>query len=415
MVLDVHGVTVLARAHLSPRVIPSARVACRRTLGDLGGMRARDCLLLLALLLAGSKSAWAEEPRVLVVLTPGGNARLKEALTRLRAELVTAGFEVVEVGAHDDREASDQTAEAAATLSVVATRSGARTEAWDVEVRVPERGTRVGVTTRSHIAPPRSPRESRALAIRIVELLRANLIEPAPLAPTATPPAAETSRPPQTGEPTLAPTNQTPVAPKSEPIEPLHHPQSRDRPVSLQLQPSQEVPPFGRLYVEAGAGALMSPGGLPVAFVPRFAVSLAVSRSWSLGASWLGPAFGRDLQTAEGSLRVTQEMAMLELAYLMRLPFRSLVPRVAVNGGGYHLRASGNAVEPYTSAVDDDWAVVAGAGFGVAVRVSDHFGFVGDARGEIAWPRPIVAAVGQHVAESGRPSVLTTIGVLIGL
>jgi hypothetical protein len=381
-------------------------------------MRPCPGVALLATLacLTGAAVARADGgSRVVIVRDRSADPVVDRAEVRLAAELRAAGFTVEERvvdGDDDARRVVEETreealprgagsttplekpAEGGPFATVLLRRAGARaaTDVWVADhvthkTVVRRMGSRGG-----------SDAAARALALRVVELMRASLVEGLVLPPSdddlppPTPPPSSPAPPPPT----------PPVLPADVGAwtrDALHTPLA-DRPSHVRLS----------LGV---AGAFAGPD-LGVAVAPVLRVGWLPARAWTVALVAVGPGFGAHVTAPEGTASVRQELALAEVAF--EPPTEGAVSGfLALGAGAYHLYASGDATPPYTSSHDDAWAALFAAGAGVRVHLSGAASLVVDAREGITLPRPVVLFASQRVAEAMHPGTLGGVSLAVDL
>jgi len=286
---------------------------------------------------------------------------------RVAAELRAAGFTVDDRPADGADVAADaQNADAGdARFATVVLRRARRGTA--LEITVDDRITKKTVTRR--IDAGRGERAEKLLSMRVVELLRASLVEPLVVEPPEGEPPAAAPLPPD-------------VAAFAAPRDVL-----------------RAAPRF-----ELGAGlAVIAGADVGLAWGPTVHASLSPCGGCRAGVVLAGPAFGASVDAREGSAAVRQELALAEASLdLARSSWFS--PFVAAAAGAYHLHAQGTARAPFVDARDDAWAALAVAGAGARARLADHAHVTLAARALFAFPRPVLDFAGDRVATVGRPS-----------
>ena len=355
----------------------------RRTSQRSWARWSRVLSLVLAVLLGAPVAMGSAAPaKVALVHELDPNPLQLKALTRLRAELVAAGFEVsdIERRSDDPRDAAEADPIAAGVFATIAIspRTG---DAADV--RIADKLTGKAVVRRIQ-APPGAGRDvASILAVRTVELLQASLLEALEPTTREKPTAAQTSdAPPEAPRPT-------------------------DASVSMEARPSEEsaAPPEARFALSAGGGVLHSFAGIGPAFLPVVGFSYRLSTTVTVGVRGGGPALASDLAATGGTIAVRQELAMLHVAY-EPLPDTAVRPRVVIGAGAYHLHIAGAAEPPYRGESDGRFAAILAAGPGARLRVASRVSLVTDVRLLIVAPRPVVRAGGEEVASVSRPSLL---------
>jgi hypothetical protein len=306
-----------------------------------------------------------------VILRPADQVAV-EAVSRIEGELSAAGFEtlvLVHKGDTDpraevERAARDNGADAA--LSIVDTAESRTAEVW-----IADRLT--GKTVVQHLeVSGGDARASAALAVRIVELLRASLLEllfrrkedaaPAPR------PAPEVTKWVQAGLPEQAP------------------------PVAL----------------EAGAAVVHSFSGIG----PNLAAVVRASHRFSVpvGArvSLLVPLTRAHVATSAGSGALSQTIALAEIVGALRSG-GTVRPTAVAGAGVYRADLQGTGVAPYIGKSDATWGAAANLGLGVELRLGRQVGLAAEAQAAFMFPYPIVHVAGVEVAHAGRPSVVGTL------
>jgi len=360
----------------------------RRTVGVAG----LATLASLACLTCGS-SAWAEGSRVVIVRDKSADAVVDRAEVRLAAELRAAGFQVEErvvEGDDDARKVVEEPAEGGPFATVLLRRSGARaaTDVWVADhvthkTVVRRMGSRGG-----------GDAADRALALRVVELMRASLVEGLvlPASDDDVPPA-----PPST--PTPTPVRVLPPDVTAWTRDALHEPLPRRSPhVGLAL---------------GVAGAFAGPD-LGMAVAPELRVAWYPIPAWSVAAVAVGPGFGARVTATEGTANVRQELALGEVAF-ESAPAGIASVFVSLGAGAYHLYASGDASPPYASGHDDAWSALLAAGAGLRVHISGAASVVVDGREVLALPRPVVVFASERVAAAMRPGTLGALSLAVDL
>ena len=341
-------------------------------------MTKRAWPLVLAALLFAAR-AEAEASRVVIVRERGADAVVTRAEVRLAAELRAAGFVVeertVDTAADARRVVDDESGGAFATILLQRAGGGAATDIW-----VADHVTKKTVVRRIAGAPGEGG--DRVLAMRVVELMRASLVEP-----IALPPPAE--------------------APRVEP------PPDVARFVQVDRVAPQPAPERTSFAIAAGASALYASSSIGVAWAPSIAIDFEACSICRVRALVVGPAFGATVDAAQGSARVRQELALVEFG--LEAPLARVRPFVAIGGGAYHLDARGTARAPYTDGAADAWAALASAGFGARLRIAGAAHLSLGARALFAFPRPVVTFAGESAASAGRPALLATLALEVDL
>jgi len=356
-------------------------VAARATLAALLSFASLAPLAILAV----PAVARAEPSRVLVVRDRGADAVVERAEVRLSAELRSAGFVVDERVAEGDADARrlvEQPGDGGAFATVLLQRAaaGASTDVW-----VADHVTHKTVVRRMD-AHGSGDAADRSLALRIVELMRASLVEALVLPPPA--PREASPAPPPSPPPDVARWTR----------EAIHEP----------------VAPLAPIRLALGAAGTFGGPSVGLAFAPELRVALRPDESWSFGVLAAGPAFGARATGGEGSAEIRQELALIEAGYEGRLagPLRGFA---MVGAGGYHLHASGNATAPFTSSQGDAWSALFGIGLGLGIDLAGPASLLLEARELLAAPRPVVAFGADHVATVMSPGTLLSLSLAVEL
>jgi hypothetical protein len=345
--------------------------------------------------LTDAPRARAEGSRVVIVRDRSADAVVDRAEVRLAAELRAAGFQVEErvvEGDDDARKVVEEPAEGGPFATVLLRRSGARaaTDVW-----VADHVTHKTVVRRMG-SRGAGDAADRALALRVVELMRASLVEGLVL------PASDDDLPPP---PSPSPTPNPPAA------RVLPHDVTDWTRDALHELPPRRSPHLGVALGVAGAFAGPDVG---MAVAPELRVAWYATPAWSVGLLAVGPGFGARGTGAEGTANVRQELALGEVAF-EPAPSGIASVFVSLGVGAYHLYASGEASPPYTSANDDAWSALLAAGAGLRMRLSGATSVVLDAREVLALPRPIIVFASERVAAAMHPGTLGAVSLAVDL
>jgi hypothetical protein len=333
---------------------------------------------MLASVIAGfsfvaSSQASAERApsQVTVVRTPDKDRLLREASTRLKAELAGAGFSVTEVerapGPGDEPQGF-------ATISINRTGQGALADVW-----ISDHVTGKTVTRRLRVGA--APNAANVLAIRAMELLRASLLE---LTLPATEPEAPPSAPPD-------------VLKWVEPV-----------PKTLS---KHELLDGTALTI--GGLALHSFGGIGPAIGPQARISHGIAAGWFGRLSLAAPLQGQTLSEPAGSATVTQQFASVDLGWAMKpRPFAAFA---WAGLGAFYLHTTGTAAEPYHSTSDGVLSFLAAGGVGGLARLGARLAITAELAALGLVPKPVVIIADKHAGSAGAPSLGASIGLLVGL
>ena len=356
------------------------------------GVASLATLASLACLTCAS-AARAEGSRVVIVRDRSADAVVDRAEVRLAGELRAAGFQVEErvvEGDDDARRVVEEPAEGGPFATVLLRRSGARaaTDVW-----VADHVTHKTVVRRMG-SRGAGDAADRALALRVVELMRASLVEGLVL------PASDEDVPP------AASATPSPPAVRAMPPDVTHW--TRD---ALHEPPPRRSPHVGLALGVAGA---FSGPDVGMAVAPALRVAWYPTPAWSAGVLAVGPGFGARIHAPEGTANVRQELALAEVTF-EPAPEGVASFSVSLGAGAYHLYASGDASPPYTSGHDDAWSALLAAGVGLRVRISGATSFVVDAREMLALPRPVVVFASERVAAAMHPGTLGAVSLAVDL
>jgi hypothetical protein len=339
-------------------------------------------LLAVALLVVASSVAAAEPSHVVLVRVQSSDPMIVRAELRVASELRAAGFVVDERvvdSAADARELveADSDSQPFATILMRRAKKGAGTDIW-----VADHVTKKTLVRR--VDGGVGEAGTKTLALRVVELMRASLVEPIVLPPPV-------DAPPPPPPPKDVVMWALPEAPNVEGATQEH----------LELEAG-----FTALYTSSSFGAAFGPSvNVGVPFADRLVARLVV----------VGPTFGSRVDAIEGSATVRQELALGELAFAFT-PRESIVrPTLGVGAGAYHLAAQGNAAAPFVGASDDLWSALVAASVGASVRLAPHARVDLSGRAFVAFPRPTLAFASTDVAEGGRPALALSLGLEVDL
>lgn len=328
-------------------------------------------------------AASASGSQVVILYEGAPDAVVDRAEMRLAAELRAAGFQVEEHAsedAADARRAVERASEGVAFATVLLRRAadGAFTDVW-----VADHVTRKTVVRRIGARGVGDPAD-RALALRVVELMRASLVEGLVM-----PPSSDDS---------VAPPPTPPADVAAWTREALSKPAERRAAFDLSL----------------GIAAAWSGPDLGASVAPELRIAWRPGPAWSVGLLAAGPAFGARVSASEGSATARQELALVEAA-IQPWSWGPIVPYAAAGGGVYHVATTGYANPPYTSRSVDTWAALIGAGIGARLPLSSAASLVLDVRELFAVPRPVITFAGQDVAVSMRPGTLAALLLSVSL
>jgi hypothetical protein len=307
------------------------------------------------------------QPAPVVVVARSGDAQAR-LVRRIEAELSASGFDVVEVErAHGAEEPSELFAlarsnEAVAAVSLV---EGARDL---VAVWLVDRVT--GKTSMREVAPGGAEDPDEVVAVRVVELLQASLLE------TVAPhPSRGEVEPPDV------------VAALVEPVR--------------SVRPAMVAP---RAWVGAGPWVAGTPGGIGVVGGAAVEGGTAFGRRriFGVGAGLHGSFLRSRIATEPGTVVVGLGIARVH-AYAWPMPARRVSPGFGLGVGLLLAWAHGEPTGPTPGRVTATVAALPSAAGDLAVRLTDTLRLRLGIRIGIALPELVVAVQGQRAATGGRP------------
>jgi hypothetical protein len=334
---------------------------------------------------AGGEAFGQDAPAQTVVLlshTPSDEVTT-EAMARVNGELKAAGFNVAVVPLRGDDVRGDLEAEGRQRNAIAA---------FAIFVRPFEGGTSVAeiwvsdrirqkiVIQNAVLHETDKGRGSEILAVRAVELLKANLADF--WAPSPSPPP--------------------------EPSPPVRGP-----PLALSVQERAPTPrrPFASgLGAGLGAGVLESFGAMGATWSPDATVSYGWPHGLSVRATFAGLGPAVTLSATSGSARVEEQLALLE-AVKTWWPRSPVVPFVSLGAGGQHVHVAGAGNPPYQGHTFDGVSLLTAVGAGIAIPLASTLSIVAHARALAAWPSAVVQVAGADVGHVGAPALLADGGL----
>ena len=320
--------------------------------------------------------ARAEPPRVRVVSAGDTDPAVRQATTRLEAELVAAGFafdieEIPATGPRGEVESGDSPTFA----SIAILRSGSQTVA-DVRVVDPISGKTLMGRVDAGLQP--GPTPARTLAIRAVELLRASLLEVG-----------------------LRPREELEVRPELNAV-PI------DVAGSIEATAARRHAKTG-WSVEVGAATSLTEGFGPT-IGPSGWVSRSVGTGWVVGIRWVGPTFGPELRSRVASADVRQMIAMAEIRFAYGTA--RVAPLMALGLGAADTWAIGHAAPPLQAHTVGGLSAVVHASLGLHVQVVARLGIVLETGALVLNPVRPVRIAGEAVGNTSPASWLSSLGLV---
>jgi hypothetical protein len=338
--------------------------------------------LIAAALMGITSVALASRSRIVLLTERAGeDAVIARAQLRLAAELRSAGFEVEEGGVEAQGDArriveTPASGDPFATVFLRRAGDGTSTDVW-----VADHITHKTVV-RSVSVPGSGESADRVLALRVVELMRASLVEAMVL-----------------------PSADVPTAPA-----PDVKAWAREE---IRVEPSEKGA-GERIALGLGVAAAFASPDVGIAVAPALRVAWRASRLWVVRAAVVGPAFGGRVQAREGDATIRQEMGLVELSFDPKTagPIQGYA---ALGAGAYHIDERGNAAAPFAGVHAEGWSALLSAGGGIRFRLSRVSSIELESRLLLAMPRPVVVFGAERVAAAMHPGALTTLSVAVDL
>ena len=330
------------------------------------------------------------DPRVALVVPDEPTEPSTRAEERLRAELMSAGYEVVTVPIDGVVDRARLRAVAQSTASVAAV--SVELDGGELEGAVWARDEATGQESMERVRPAHATLEGAAeFAIWAAEQLRASVL------------AFTTEPPPETPEPPETPAPEPPKPP--EPTEKKVGP-APERETPKPRPPSKSVRPYA---LTGGISALFGPGGIPAGFGPSMTLSWR-TELWFGSLGFIGPV-SSSLQTTSGTVDIDQEQALVRVGVDLGDDAGRFVPFAAVGLGAYRLGARGDAVAPYRSTSNQAWSGMMQLTGGLRLRLSELLFVACEGGVWVASTKPVVRIDGAPSAAIGRPGYVGSMGL----
>jgi hypothetical protein len=316
--------------------------------------------------------------RVVVIRPPATDDIRTEALARVQGELTAAGFDVVpmvEKEGVDILSAVEAATKELQPLAVFAIFAPPLATADDptAQILFSDRAKGRVLIERMPLDRQHPDHEAKVLAVRAVELLKANLVELRAPQPEKPPPPAPVVKPePAEPPPARAPLTGVGIELGLGVIEQFH-------------QLGASTMPLLKLSVESqlGIGGRISVGGL--------------GSSATAGATF-------------GLARVQQQLGVIDLLYAFPHQ-RSFQWLVSGGAGAMHVRVEGDGFFPYQGKTTETWSALAKAGCGVAATLGPKVSFVTEIEGLVAFSPTRVMVGSTEVGKMGAPALLYSVGL----
>jgi hypothetical protein len=325
-----------------------------------------------------SSAAHADSALVVLVRPAGHDTIVREALTRIRGELVADGFEVSVVDAAPGAPPGAVLANAGQGETPAAT-SGLflNVDARSAELWIVDRLTNKTVVRSVELNDSPTQYAPEILARRSVELLRASLLEIV--------------------------VDERPVPPERA--------AARAQASTWAARPLEPPPP--RWAAEAGAQVL-GVSGIGSAVMPLGRVRLALNQRLGARLSLAGLGTRPRVESAGGSATVNQGLGLLEVVADV-VPRGRLTPSISLGAGAYHIGVQGNATTPYVGLSADRWVFAGDTGVGLLLSLSPSFGLSLESHVTLVTPYPVIRFLDEGSVSVENPmlsAALTFMGRL---
>jgi len=346
-----------------------------------------------------SSSAFAEyRHRIVVLERATGSEPDHEIITRVRAELAAAGFEVIvlPVTEEDPKQAVEAAGRELHPASVLLVERLAATTGEDknasagAELWLADRMLRKTVVLRlkperaelpSNDNASETSREAARVAVQAVELVKARLAELAVTRENEPPPPPRPSQPP---------------APPPEP-----------------------EPRGARPNLTLGVGLLKGLQKGQQALTPLLRVGVALPERWTgdtLAIDGRGSfvGLGGASRVEHGPAAATIRHSAVSLEAVMRfLPKHRVQPFVSLGGGALVLDVAGDAPDPYRNSSERTLTGLVGVSAGIWLQPVAGVGLVLEGQLLEAWSKTVVRIAGEDAAEIAAPLLLMSAGLMV--
>ena len=304
--------------------------------------------LLTAVLLAQTVPLWAATVSIVQPAHP--TPEVAVTLSRLRGELWSIGLAVT----FADKLPTGQSSDADAVVAMVGDHAPLAVDVW---LANPPSGQSEVIRI---AVDPDTKNASEMLALRTIEVLRANLFE------------VDWER--------------------------------RAVPTPGQGEPSSNHP--GPVGLEAGAAVLTSLDGVGPALLPTIRAGWAFRPRLVLRAALAGFGTRPTITTPLGSARISQQYGLVGADYRFRSELR-LMPFLSLSLGALRTSVVGQTNSPTTEGDRaSQWSFVLDGGLGIELRLWGHTYATLGAHLQLGIPHVAIHFVDAVAATSGRPNVL---------
>jgi hypothetical protein len=363
-------------------------------IGDGALGRAVAAAVWFALALTTSPSYAQPLHRVVLLRGASEVSSNSELLTRLRAELLAAGFEVVVLPISSDESPRSVVESAGRDLNpaaVVLVRERAAPELGGTvaELWVSDRLGDRTLMQSMMLDPREHSRDMSLLAVQTAELVKARLATLAlPDRAPAKPKQPETTEPPAVAIP------ENPESPADE-----------------------SAPRAGVLAtLSAGVGLLQDLGGLGTTWAPVARAGIYLpelgARLPGLELSLSGAATVKRLQieSPPGSARASQAFGTFDVR-LHLAPRSAWHPVLSAGSGVFTVGVAGQAPSPYPTHEGRSWSGMSTAGGGLWAQTSRGLAWIIDAQVLAAWHPTRVVIDGTRIGHIGAPTLFFSAGL----
>lgn len=361
---------------------------------------------------AGAEPAARTSRSRVSLAIPVARGVLPEVARRIRAEIETAGFDVVSTSA-------TASGSSGAPFAAIALAEGAGGPAADVSLFLhPEGGLSAALRIDAHDLEPSAV--ASGLAIRVVERLRASIAEVAAeerIAQSMAPDVAAwagVGAQPNASTPQAAfvspPVSSNAVAPNA--IAPQPNAAAPYDMRTLPFAPERPRAPRPATWIGGGISSLFSYRGFAPALGPLIHVRRDLPQQFSIGGAAAAPFGLTDIESIAGTAIVRQVVALATADRSFGPPDWVVSPRLTL-GLGVHVtiaegEASGAELRSHTAA---GAAFAASANGGAGIRLTESVRLTADFWMMLVLPEPIVVMDSQDTARAGLPLLGLSTGI----
>jgi hypothetical protein len=393
---------------------------------------------------SGARTACAQAELVLLLVPQTPDPALVELFHRVEAELRLHDFrpEVLVASPGDSTEsflgAQASAQRAFAAIAIAEQTQFARLHVWIVDART-------GLTRQYQVEQKGGQEPTNVVAVRAVDLLRANRapapgMVAAPAPPTAAGAAGATGaagRPAGTARPTATPDAgpKRPSTAATKPDKPAQRTREREETETeteteqdpeeapepeVEEEPEVDAPPsppfryrHTLLQLTAEATSLSLSQRIGWSFGPSLGAWLTLWDRWRVGVVGVAPLFGAVFDAALGQPTIWQQLVWAELG--ARVLRAGRLQLSAAAGFGLHwLQAKGRAIEPYESQDASTWSWTGSLAARGDVMLTQYWSIGVTLRARIFLP-PVEVAVKDESARLALPAFEGALGLSLWL